>query len=58
MNSYIIKLLLGLFVCTIFLAGCSHTAYVYQQQQTFNDYKAMKHEKIVNKTKKPRIRHQ
>ncbi len=58
MNSHILKLLLGLFVCAILLPGCSHTAYVYQQQQSFHDYKAMKHEKIVNKTKKPKIRHQ
>lgn len=55
MNKYIVKLLLGVFVCSIGLSSCSHTAYVTQQQQSFHDYKAMKHEKIVNKTKRPKV---
>jgi hypothetical protein len=47
-------LLSGLFLMV--LGGCSETVYVRQQGQTYNDYKAMRHDKVVNKTKRPKVR--
>ncbi|MCR9251586.1 MAG: hypothetical protein NXI20_14260 [bacterium] len=41
---------------TLFFFGCTKTVIVTQQQTTFNQYKAVKHDKITNKTKKPRKR--
>lgn len=56
MSKYSIKLFLLIFVCSIGMNGCGRTVYVRQQQQTYHDYKAIKHNKIVNKTRKPRTR--
>jgi uncharacterized protein YceK len=56
MNKHILKLFLVIFVLSITFSGCSHTVYVTQQQQSFHDHKAMKHDKIVNKTKKPKVK--
>ncbi len=56
MNKSCKRLIIGLSVACTLLSGCSETVYVTQQRQTFNDYKAMKHDKVVNKTKKPKVR--
>ena len=59
MNKYILKLLLGVFVCCIVsfsTSSCSRTVYVRQQGQTYHDYEAMKHHKVVNKTKRPAMK--
>lgn len=59
MNKYILKLLPGLFVCIICLGGlssCSHTVYVRQQGQTYHDYEAIKHDKVENATKRPKMK--
>ena len=59
MNKYILKLLLSLFVCSIIsfsLSSCGRTVYVRQQGQTYHDYEAMKHDKVVNKTKRPKMK--
>jgi hypothetical protein len=59
MNKYILKLLLGVFVsifCMAGLSSCSHTVYVRQQGQTYHDYEANKHDKVVNATKRPKMK--
>lgn len=56
MNKHILKLLVLSFVLSIGFSACSRTVYVNQQQQSFHDHKVMKHDKIVNKTKKPKIK--
>lgn len=59
MNKYILKLLLGVIVSIFCLAGlssCGHTVYVRQQGQTYHDYEAIKHDKVVNKTKRPKMK--
>ncbi len=59
MNKYILKLLTGLFVCffcTAGLSSCSHTVYVRQQGQTYHDYEAITHDKVVNKTRRPKMK--
>ncbi|AHM60619.1 hypothetical protein D770_11810 [Flammeovirgaceae bacterium 311] len=58
MNKLYRRLILILGLAGTVLAGnsCSETVYVTQQRQTFNDYKAMKHDKVVNKTRRPKVR--
>lgn len=56
MNKSCKRLILGFSVAGALLSSCSETVYVTQQGQTYNDYKAVKHEKVVNKTKKPKVR--
>lgn len=45
--------LMALMAGTFTLGGCAQKAYVHQQQQTYHDYKAIKHSKVVNKTRNP-----
>jgi hypothetical protein len=40
----------------ILLSSCSQTVYVRQNGTTYNDYEAIKHSKVVNKTKRPKVR--
>lgn len=59
MSKYIVKLVGGVFVCIFCLGSlgsCSHTVYVRQQGQTYHDYEAIKHDKVVNKTKRPKMK--
>lgn len=59
MSKYIVKLVGGVFVCTICLASfssCSQAVYVRQQGQTYHDYEAIKHDKVVNKTRRPKMK--
>lgn len=43
--------LLGLIAACCLMGSCAQKAYVNQQQQTYHDYKAIKHSKVVNKTR-------
>lgn len=48
--------LLCLVVTLVFSSSCSKTVYVRQNGTTYNDYEAVKHAKVINKTKRPKVR--
>ncbi|MFA0962136.1 hypothetical protein AB9P05_10035 [Roseivirga sp. BDSF3-8] len=57
MKNLIKKMLLTFSVASFFLAtGCNPPVYVTQSQQAYHDYTAVNHNKVVNKTKKPRTK--
>lgn len=47
--------LLGLIAVCCTMGSCTQKVYVNQQQQTYHDYKAIKHGKVVNKTRNPYV---
>lgn len=53
MKKFTRLVLLTLIAGTCTLGSCAQTTYVHQQQQTYHDYKAIKHSKVVNKTRNP-----
>jgi hypothetical protein len=57
---YLTKKLTFLFsvAAVLFISGCNPPVYVTQSQQSYHDYTAVNHHKVVNKTKKPRIKNQ
>ncbi|MGB5976786.1 MAG: hypothetical protein WBG62_05200 [Cyclobacteriaceae bacterium] len=59
MKSLANKLILLLSVSALFLvSSCNPPVYVTQSGQTYHDYTAVNHHKVVNKTKKPKIKKQ
>lgn len=53
MKKYKRIVLLALVAGTCTFSSCAQKVYVHQQQQTYHDYKAIKHSKVVNKTRNP-----
>lgn len=50
------RILLFTLTITFALSACTKTVYVRQNGRTYNDYEAMKNDKIIDATKRPKVR--